>query len=95
MAMRKEAILTLQVDVELHDAFMAAAKASHRPASQIIRDMMLDFVRHQEADPEYIAFLQSKVGLARSQIASGNSLSDDEVEQEFAAKRAAISNRRR
>jgi predicted transcriptional regulator len=95
MAMRKEAILTLQVDVELHDAFMAAAKASHRPASQIIRDMMRDFIAQQEANPDYVAFLQRKVDLARSQIASGDTLSDEEVEREFAEKRTAISNGRR
>lgn len=93
--MSKDAILTLQVDVELHDAFMAAAKASHRPASQIIRDMMRDFVGQQGSNPDYVAFLQRKADLARSQIASGDTLSDEEVEREFAEKRTAISSGRR
>ena len=88
--MNRQAVLTLQLDVELHDAFMEAAKASHQPASQILRDMMRDFVSQQTTDPDYMAFLTRKVDIARSQLVSGKSLDETDVEQEFAARRSAV-----
>ncbi|CAD7053331.1 antitoxin of toxin-antitoxin stability system [Pseudorhizobium endolithicum] len=88
--MTKDAVFTFHLDVELHDAFMAAAKDSQQSASQILRDMMRDFVRQQATEPEYTAFLQRKVDAARSQISSGEGLDAIDVEQEFAARRAAV-----
>jgi len=87
--MTKDAVFTFHLDVDLHDAFMEAAKDSQQSASQILRDMMRDFVRQQTTEPEYTAFLQRKVDIARSQIASGQDLNATDVEQEFAARRAA------
>lgn len=88
--MSRQAVLTLQLDVELHDAFMEAAKTSRQPASQILRDMMRDFISQQTADPDYLAFLKRKVEIARSQLASGKSLDEADIEQEFTARRSAV-----
>jgi predicted transcriptional regulator len=88
-AMGKEAVFTMKLEKELRDEFMAAAEASHRPASQIVREMMRDFIKQQQSEADYAAFLQKKVDLARAQITAGQTLSNDEVEQEFAARRAA------
>ncbi|RWX77125.1 antitoxin of toxin-antitoxin stability system [Neorhizobium lilium] len=88
--MGKEAVFTMKLEAELRDDFMAAAEASHQPASQIVREMMRDYVKRQNADLDYIQFLQRKVDLARGQIAAGNSHSSDVVEQEFRDRRAAI-----
>ena len=55
---------------------MAAAKAEHRPASQIVREFMRDYVKQ---DREYVAFLQRKVDAARADIAAGRGHSDEEV----------------
>jgi hypothetical protein len=38
--MSKEAVFTMKLEPELRDAFMAEAEASHRPASQVVRELM-------------------------------------------------------
>jgi hypothetical protein len=67
---------------------MAEAEASHRPASQIVRDMMRQYVQTQRESREYEAFLQRKVDSARISMQAGEGLSNDEVEAQFAARRA-------
>ena len=51
--MCKEAVFTMKLETELRDAFMEAAKNDHRPASQIVREFMRNFV---EQDREYVEF---------------------------------------
>jgi predicted transcriptional regulator len=43
---------------------MAEAEASHRPASQVVRELMRDFVERQRQAREYDAFLRAKAGRA-------------------------------
>jgi predicted transcriptional regulator len=86
----KEAVLTIKLEPELRDAFMAAAEASHRPASQIVRELMREFVqRHQDSQP-YDGYLRSKIDIARTQIASGQYLPAEEIEARFSASRAEL-----
>lgn len=74
--MAKEAVFTMKLEPELREAFMAAADAEDRPASQIVREFMRDFVQQ---DREYVAFLKRKVNAARADIAAGRTLSNEEV----------------
>jgi len=74
--MTKEAVFTLKLEPELRAAFMAAAKNADRPASQIVREFMRDYVRQ---DREHTAWLQRKVDAARGDIAAGRIYSDDDV----------------
>jgi predicted transcriptional regulator len=67
--MSKESVFTMKLEPELRDAFMAEAEASHRPASQVVRDLMREFVERQRKAREYEAFLRGKVDTARAQIA--------------------------
>ena len=90
--MPKEAVFTMKLEPELRDDFMAEAKASHRPASQLLRELMRDFVQRQKQAREYEDFLRGKVDLAREQIASGQHASNEEVEARFAALRAEVLN---
>lgn len=86
--MTKEAVFTMKLEPELRDEFMAEAEASHRPASQIVRDLMREFVQRQREAREYDEFLRSKVELARLSMRSGRGRSNEEVEADFAARRA-------
>ncbi|MHC8347124.1 antitoxin of toxin-antitoxin stability system [Pseudomonas sp. RT6P73] len=86
--MSKQAVFTMKLEPELREQFMAEAEASHRPASQIVRDMMRQFVQKQRESREYEAFLQRKVDSARLSMNAGEGLPNDEVEAEFAARRA-------
>ncbi|MDQ2633253.1 MAG: antitoxin of toxin-antitoxin stability system [Pseudomonadota bacterium] len=74
--MAKEAVFTMKLEPELRDAFMAAAKDADRPASQIVREFMRDFVQQ---DREYVAWLQRKVDQARADIVAGRVHSHEEV----------------
>ena len=42
--MAKDAVFTLKLEPQLRDAFIAEAQAAHRPASQVVRDLMREFV---------------------------------------------------
>jgi len=86
----KEAVFTMKLEPELRDAFMAEAEASHRPASQVVRELMREYVERQRQAREYDAFLRAKVDAARAQIAAGQVASHDEVEARFAARRRAL-----
>jgi predicted transcriptional regulator len=88
--MPKEAVFTMKLEPELREAFMAEAEAVDRPASQIVRELMRDFVQKRQQERSYQDFLQRSVDIARAQIASGKGFSQEEVEAEVAARRAAL-----
>jgi predicted transcriptional regulator len=85
--MSKQAVFTMKLESELREQFMAEAEAAHRPASQIVREMMRQFVQTQRESREYEAFLQRKVDTARVSMRAGDGLTNDEIEAEFAARR--------
>lgn len=91
--MTKAAIFTMKLEPDLRADFMAEAQASHRPASQIVRDLMRDFVRQQREQRDHDAFLQRKVELARRAMDEGQGRSHQAVEAHFAALRAGIADR--
>jgi predicted transcriptional regulator len=90
MKMSKQAVFTMKLEPELREEFMAEAEASHRPASQIVREMMRQFVQTQRESREYEAFLQRKVDSARISMRAGEGLTNEEVEAQFAARRAQV-----
>ena len=75
--MAKEAVFTMKLEPELRDAFMAAARHDDRPASQIVREFMRDFVKQ---DREYVTWLKRKVDEARADIEAGRVYTQEEVE---------------
>lgn len=62
--MSKEAVFTLKLEADLRDAFMKEAAESHRPASQIVRDFMREFVRKQQEQREYDEWLDADLDRA-------------------------------
>ncbi len=88
--MPKEAVFTMKLEPELRAEFMAEAEASHRPASQIMRELMREFVQRQREAREYEAFLRGKVAEGREQIRAGEYASNEDVEGRFAARRAQL-----
>ncbi len=89
-AMPKEAVFTMKLEPALRDAFMSEAQANHRPASQILRDLMREYVQRQRQAREYDEFLLRKVETARTSMQAGAGLANAEVEALFAARRAAV-----
>jgi len=88
--MSKDAVFTLKLEAQLRDAFVAEAEASHRPASQIVRDLMRDYVERQREARLQDEFLRRKVEIARAERLTGQSVSDEDIETEFAARRAEL-----
>jgi predicted transcriptional regulator len=88
--MSKEAVFTMKLEPELRDEFMAEAEAAHRPASQIVRELMREFVKRQREARENDEFLLRKVEAGRASMRAGMGRSNDEVEAEFAARRASL-----
>ena len=88
--MSKEAVFTMKLEPDLRNDFMQEAEAAHRPASQILRELMREFVQRQRSAREYDAFLQQKVDLARASMRAGEGLSNEAVEAAFAARRASL-----
>jgi predicted transcriptional regulator len=86
--MAKEAVFTMKLEPELRDAFMAEAQELDRPASQIMRELMKDYLRRREDEKhDYNEFLRRKVERSRASIAAGRTFTQEEVEAEVAARR--------
>ena len=88
--MSKQAVFTMKLESELRAEFMAEAEAAHRPASQILRELMREFVQRQREAREYDEFLRRKVEAGRASMQVGQGRSNDEVEAEFTARRARV-----
>lgn len=86
--MTKEAVFTLKLEKELRADFMAAAEEAHRPAAQVVRELMRDYVERRQQAQEYNEFLRRKVELARASMRAGRGRSNEDVEAEAAARRA-------
>lgn len=88
--MSKQAVFTLKLEAELRDEFIAEADAVHRPASQLVRELMRDFIQRRKQERDYDRFLREKVDLARSSMHAGRGRPDEDVDAEFAARRERL-----
>jgi predicted transcriptional regulator len=60
MTMTKEVQMSIKMEPELHDQFMAMAASMHRPAAQIVRDLMRSYIQRQETpNAETIAAIEA------------------------------------
>lgn len=85
--MTKEAVFSMKLEPHLRDEFMAAAEAVHRPASQVLRELMREFIERQQHAQEYDEFLNRKVQAGRRSMRQGRGNTNSEVEATFAARR--------
>jgi predicted transcriptional regulator len=90
--MSKEAVFTMKLEPELRAEFLAEAEAAHRPASQVLRELMREFVQRQRQVREYDKFLRLKIKVARASMRAGRGRSNAEIEAEFAARRTSAAN---
>jgi len=59
--MPKEAVFTLKLETDLRDAFLAEAASAHRPASQLVREFMRDFIEKQREAREHDRWFRAQV----------------------------------
>jgi predicted transcriptional regulator len=67
--MTKESTMTFRVEEDLRERFAAAAKDSHRPAAQVLRELMRAYVERTPARPAPAAGLISDAERRRRQAA--------------------------
>jgi len=91
--MSKAAIFTMKLEPALRAEFMAAARESHRPAPQVMRELMQEFIQRGQDRHRHDALLHAKVEAARISVAGGLGRPNAAVEAEFAARRARITGR--
>lgn len=58
--MLKEAQMCIKMEPELHRDFLAASKLAHRPAAQIVRDLMRAYLaQRKEPNSETLAAMEA------------------------------------
>jgi len=70
----KEAVFTMKLESDLRDDFIAEADAAHRPASQVVRELMREFVQRQRDARDYDPFLRGEVEVSRASMRAGRGL---------------------
>lgn len=88
--MSKQAVFTMKLEPELRDEFMAATTEDDRPASQVVRELMRDYIKQRRQAREYDDYLRRKVEAARRQRDAGLHFSNEEVEAEAASRRVEL-----
>lgn len=78
--------MSLRIDAELKDAFMAAAKSMDRNGSQLIRDFM-----RQTVERQHNTWFRDQVAAGRQQLKCGDVLPHDMVESSAAEWRDEMS----
>lgn len=85
-----KAVFTMKLEPELRDSFMAATAAADRPASQVVRELMRDYIERQRQAQEYRAYLDRKVDVARAQKDAGQYVTNADVEAQAIARREVL-----
>lgn len=90
--MSKAAVFTLKLEPELRDQFMAEADAADRPASQIVREFMREFVKRQCEAREYDIWFRAEVerGLRDADNPEVARIPNDEVAAKWRRQRADL-----
>ena len=90
--MPKDAMFTLKLEPELRDQFMAEAKATHRPASQLVREFIRDFVQRQREAREHDAWFRAEIGqgVREADDPAGKRIPHEEVASSWRLQRAEL-----
>jgi len=90
--MAKDAMFTLKLEPQLREQFVAAAAAVDRPASQIVREFMRDFIEQQRAVREHDSWFRAEVDLAMREADDPDvaRVPHEEIASNWREKRAAL-----
>lgn len=86
--------ITFEIDDKLKQQFVELARERHCSAEELLPHLIREFIDN-DSDPEYNAWFQEQVQIGIDQIESGQFVSGEEVEAEFAARRAETERRLR
>lgn len=88
--MSKEAVFTMKLEPDLRARFLAEAAREDRPASQVMRELMREYIAQRREAKGYHDYLAHKVAIARAQKAVGQFASNDEVEAKAKVRRKGL-----
>ncbi|MBB5574995.1 MULTISPECIES: antitoxin of toxin-antitoxin stability system [Rhizobium] len=91
--MSTKAVFTMKLEPELRDTFMAEAAADDRPAAQVLRELMREYINRRQQARQYDDYLRRKVEIAREQRNAGMHVSNEDVEAEATARRTELRRR--
>ena len=93
--MSNENILTIELDPELHDQFLAEAEAAKRPPSHLVRDLMTEFVKRQRELREHDAWFRAEVerGVREADDTSIQRTPDEHIASDWRRQRAELQRR--
>jgi predicted transcriptional regulator len=93
--MPKEAVFTLKLEPELRNAFMAEAESMHRPASQIVREFMYEFIDRQREAREHDAWFRDQVrqGLREADDPNVQRIPHEDIAEKWRKQRAELMER--
>jgi len=93
--MPKEAMFTLKLETDLRDQFMAEAEATHRPASQLVREFMRDFVSQQREARAHDAWFRAEVeqGMREADDPKVRRIRHEDVVSDWRRQRADLAKR--
>jgi hypothetical protein len=83
----------MKLEPELRDRFMAEAATDDRPAAQVLRELMREYISRRQEARQYDDYLRRKVEIAHGQRDAGMHVSNEEVEAEATARRAELRRR--
>jgi len=90
--MPKESVFTLKLEPDLRRAFVAVVRTNDQTASQVVRDLMREYIDRHRLAGEYAEFLGAKVERARAQVAAGRYAAAADVEARFVSIRRKSGN---
>ena len=79
------AVFTTKLEADLRAGFMTEATTLHRPASQVLRKLIREFVELHRKTREYDEFLGRKVQAGPASMKSGKEKANGEIETEYAS----------
>jgi predicted transcriptional regulator len=93
--MAKESVFTMKLETDLRNQFMAEAAAIDRPASQIVREFMRDFVQRQRQARDHDAWFRGEVqqALREADDPRIHRLPDDDASESWQRQRAELTKR--
>ena len=88
--MAKHNAFQFELNRDLTDAFLDAAKSAQREPEEVIEALVRDFVDQQNDEPGYVEFLNKKVAAARRSSSTSIGRSSEEVDALFEQMRKAV-----
>jgi predicted transcriptional regulator len=90
--MPKESVFSMKLESELRDQFMAEAAAVDRPASQLVREFMRDFVQHRREAREHEVWFRAEVeqGVREADDPLVRRISHEDVTADWHRQRAEL-----